>query len=585
MIPAHDDHYIRELKALAREGTRKARCPFCHHSHAKHNKGATDLVITKDFERILFFCHRCNEKGRIDLQSNIIRMETPPPRREEKREERDPGGLQPLTQDHFTWLAGRGISEDTAKAYSLFASNKGSGDLAIGFPYYSLKGKINSVKTRALHEKKFSCWQAPISFFGVEKLTLGDDLFIVEGEMDVLALAEAGIRAISVPNGAPAKISAEGRVTPEEDTKFRFLWNSKEYIEKAKRVILATDTDAPGNALAEEIARRVGKAKCYRVNWESGKDANEVLLLSGKEGLLAEAEKTTPWPVEGLFDADHFRGNVTDLFDKGVGRGATVGYGAVDEIYSVVEGQFTVVTGNPSSGKSEFIDQMMVNLASTLQWKFAICSFENEPRLHIAKLISKKLKKPFFERFPHTRMARKEMEAGHDWVNNHFVFLHQENGDLSDLDSPLDRIRAAVLRHGVRGVVIDPYNYIHRPRDMSETEWITTMLTRIKVFAASHGVHIWFVAHPQKMQRNAEGRYPVPGGYDISGSAAWFAKADCGMTIHREKDDPFLVQVHLWKVRFQWVGKQGEARIRYDPASESYYETEQAEAEEASEFI
>ena len=36
--------------------------------------------------------------------------------------------------------------------------------------------------------------------------------------------------------------------------------------------------------------------------------------------------------------------------------GASTGYKNVDEFYSVVEGQLTVVTGHPSSGKSEFID-------------------------------------------------------------------------------------------------------------------------------------------------------------------------------------------------------------------------------------
>ena len=69
----------------------------------------------------------------------------------------------------------------------------------------------------------------------------------------------------------------------------------------------------------------------------------------------------------------------------------------VDELYTIVEGQLTVVTGHPSSGKSEFIDQIMVNLAEERGWKFAVCSFENEPRLHIAKLISKHFRKPFFD--------------------------------------------------------------------------------------------------------------------------------------------------------------------------------------------
>ncbi|RVX00471.1 Primase-like protein [Vitis vinifera] len=43
--------------------------------------------------------------------------------------------------------------------------------------------------------------------------------------------------------------------------------NCKEYLEKASRIILATDGDAPGLALAEELARRLGRERCWRVKW------------------------------------------------------------------------------------------------------------------------------------------------------------------------------------------------------------------------------------------------------------------------------------------------------------------------------
>ena len=57
-------------------------------------------------------------------------------------------------------------------------------------------------------------------------------------------------------------------------------------------------------------------------------------------------------------------------------RGESTGYDNVDELYTMVAGQLTVVTGHPSSGKSEFIDQIMVNMAQEKDWKFAICSLK-----------------------------------------------------------------------------------------------------------------------------------------------------------------------------------------------------------------
>ncbi|KAJ0082494.1 hypothetical protein Patl1_11519 [Pistacia atlantica] len=65
------------------------------------------------------------------------------------------------------------------------------------------------------------------------------------------------------------------------DTKYKYLWNCKEYLKKASRIILATDGDLPGQALAEELARCLGKERCWLVKWPKSyevnhfKDANE----------------------------------------------------------------------------------------------------------------------------------------------------------------------------------------------------------------------------------------------------------------------------------------------------------------------
>ena len=119
----------------------------------------------------------------------------------------------------------------------------------------------------------------------------------------------------------------------------------------------------------------------------------------------------------------------------------------------------------------------------------------------------------------------------------------------------------------------DPYNYIQKPSDMTETDWVSVMLSKVRLFAQAHGLHVWFVAHPAKMMRSADGKVPPPKGYDISGSAAWFAKADHGITVHRP--DPvksMLSEVHSWKCRFSWLGKQGKADLLYSTLTNTYFE-------------
>lgn len=567
---SYEEEAIRKM-ALSHGQTRTI-CPYCSHQR-RYNKRDRCLSVKTDNDGIVYNCQHCGVKGviREDRRvNNVVPMEKKPAVR------RDPADSPALEQRHYDWLLNeRGISKETADKLGLFKSEQffpavGEKQDAVGFPYFDADGMIVSAKMRSIQSKAFTCWQSPPAFFNLRNMTEGEDFIIVEGELDAAAMLEAGVNAVSVPNGAPMKV-VDGKITPEEDSKFRFLWNAKDLIEKAKRVVIAVDKDSQGEALAEEIARRVGRDRCWRVEWPEGiKDANDYLRANGKEALAAFVAKPTPWPINGLYDALKFEAQINELYENGVGRGASTGYDNVDDLYTIVPGQMTVVTGIPSSGKSEFVDQIMVNLAEEQRWSFAICSFENEPRLHIAKLMSKRARKPFFEgRF--NRMPKHEMKAALDWVNDHFVFLHQEDGGLSDLDSILERLRAAVLRMGVRGAVIDPYNFIERPRDVSETEWISTMLTKIKSFCMAHGIHIWFVAHPTKLQRGQDGKLPVPKGYDISGSAAWFAKADCGMTVHRIPDEnPLEAQIHIWKVRFSWVGKQGETRLYYDVGTTRY---------------
>ena len=61
-----------------------------------------------------------------------------------------------------------------------------------------------------------------------------------------------------------------------------------------------------------------------------------------------------------------------------------------DDIFSTYTGQFITVTGIPSSGKSDFVDQMVVGYNKQYGWKTAFASPENAPiYLHAHKLMRK----------------------------------------------------------------------------------------------------------------------------------------------------------------------------------------------------
>jgi hypothetical protein len=54
---------------------------------------------------------------------------------------------------------------------------------------------------------------------------------------------------------------------------------------------------------------------------------------------------------------------------------------------------------------------------------------------------------------------------------------------------------------------------------------------------------------------------------------AWFAKADIGLTVVRTDDGP---EAHVWKARWQWLGKNGMAHLSFDPPSARWSDRNQA---------
>ncbi|KAF2549320.1 hypothetical protein F2Q70_00021362 [Brassica cretica] len=205
----------------------------------------------------------------------------------------------------------------------------------------------------------------------------------------------------------------------------------------------------------------------------------------------------------------------------------------------VVPGELTVVTGVPNSGKSEWIDALLCNLNHSVGWKFALCSMENKVRDHGRKLLEKHVKKPFFDAdygrsVP--RMSVEELDEGKLWLDDTFTLIRCELDSLPSIGWVLERAKAAVLRHGIRGLVIDPYNELdhQRTQRQTETEYVSQMLTKIKRFAQHHSCHVWFVAHPKQLQQWDGG---PPNLYDISGSAHFINKCDNGIVIHRNRDE------------------------------------------------
>lgn len=567
-----------------RQGDQRMVCPKCHGGRSKEHS----LSVTVRPDEAVWLCHRgqCGWTGGVHTEDH--RSDDYQPQRRYRPEPVRPTytpKVETASEAVEKWFAGRGISRATMDANHISVTKVWMPGVdaevsCIAFPYFR-DGELINVKYRDGQKHFRQEKGAEKILFGMDNVPKDADTLIwVEGEADAMACNEAGLwNVVSVPDGAPKQVR-EDQPDPEDDTKFEYVWNCHEFLARFKRHILAVDNDAPGRALEEELARRLGKEICWRVEWPEAtgdvhcKDANDTLMHCGKDGVLMAVNRAKGYPVKDLHEVASFEEDIIRLYREGRKRGLSTGFSNIDKLYSVRPGEFCVVTGYPSSGKSEWVDAVAVNMAMMHGWKFAVCSFENPPDEHAAKWAEKYLAKPFTEG-PTPRMTEEELRRAIVWVDRHFVTI-RHGDDSPTIDWVLEKARIAVMRYGIKGLILDPYNEFEHIRRDSQTEtlYVSDMLSKVKRFAQGHGVHVWFIAHPSKPQKDKQNDEPSL--YDISGSSHWVNKADIGISVHRGWDSDgsrsSVAEVHVKKVRFRAVGQPGIAKLEFIPATGRYIE-------------
>ena len=576
-------------------GQHHSTCPEC--SHTRRKKTAQCLSVKIEEDRGLYHCSHCGWEGSVFARE----AREDGGRRRERSRQRDEPPVRPsfvpreddLPPAMLRWWARRGIMGETLRRNRVSLTSRWFPQTrderpAQAFPYLR-DGEVINVKYRSNDddgEKIFTQEK------GAEKILMGlDDLddppgtvILVEGEVDKISLNEVGLwNVLSVPDGAPEKPLKEDTAgDPERDTKFSYLWNCRDVWENAERIVLAFDADGPGRALEYEVARRVGRAKCWTVAWPEvdgagPKDANEVLVEHGPDVLRECIELAEPIPISSLHETRAFVDQTWALYRGTIGRGVSTGWAVLDDLVRIRGGDLHVITGYPSSGKSLWVDALLVKLAESHGWKFVIASFEKQPYEHVADLAQKRLRMPFFEG-PTARMGEGDLGRAMDWVQDHFYWM-QANDEAQDFDWIMETGRAAVLRYGINGLVIDPYNQIDHTRQahQSETDYVSQILTQAQRFARHTDCHVIIVAHPTKPEARfttTEKHPPAPTLYAISGGAHWNNKADIGTVVHRTWNEDGTrsnaAEIHIKKVRHRILGKPGIRTLNYSETTGEY---------------
>lgn len=547
-----------ELRAGA-SGEVKTTCPRCSASRKKSRYPCLNVNIDQG----VWNCWHCGWSGTLKGGE----WQRPEIRKEYRRPDYV-ATTTGLSENVLAWFHERGITEPVIKRNgigygAIYMPQLEEETTAIQFPYFR-GGEVINVKYRDGRKNFRMAAGAERVLYGLNDVA--ETTIWVEGEMDKLALEVAGYpNAVSVPDGAPAPDSKS------YESKFDFL--AAPELGRVATHILAVDNDAPGKRLQEELARRLGAEKCLMVTWPDGcKDANDVLIQHGADALANCIEAAKALPIAGAYAVADLAGELDAFYADGLPRGSDTGWDRLNSLYTVRPGEWTLVTGIPGHGKSEFLDALTINLAARHGWRFGVFSPENQPfSLHLAKLAEKYVGKPFGPG-PTERMTRSEYDMAATWLDRHYTFILPE---APTIDAILDIAKALVLRKGLRGLIVDPWNEIEHGRSpaQSETEYISLALSRIRQFARAHGVHVWLVAHPAKLYKEASGRYPVPTPYDVSGSAHWRNKADNCLAVWRDQSaDSRTVEIHVQKIRHKITGRIGKIDLSYDAITGRYFD-------------
>ena len=532
-------------------GKSQGVCPLCSADRKPENKKAK--CASYDWERGLGTCHNCNTSFQLHTYQRKGASEKVYVRPTVE-------SFNEVSTKVEDWFATRGISKQTLRDLHVsegpeFMPQTGKTENTIQFNY-NIGDQLINIKYRD-GRKNFKLYKgAEKIFYNINSIVGYDSAIIVEGEMDVLAMHEAGIKnVISVPNGATLN-----------SNNLDYLDNCIDYFEDKDKVILAVDADEPGQALKQEFIRRLGAEVCHLVDFEDCKDANDYLIKYGKDRLKSVIDGAKPVPLEGVSTLKDIEDELKDFVQNGFKPGFQIGIENFDKIFSTYTSQFITVTGIPSSGKSDFVDQMCVGYNKNYGWKTAFASPENQPTfLHAHKLMRK-----VWQDMPSAEdIDGDKWNQVADHVNDNFFFIDM---DKYSLEAVLRKGAELVKRKGIKCLVIDPFNKVRDVNANSDdvNRYTLEYLQKIEVFAKKYDVLVIVVAHPTKMYKDKDGKIEEPTMYNIKGGGEWYDASYHGLLVHRDYEAK-TVKAKVLKVKFQNLGENGaEAHFKWEYRSGSF---------------
>lgn len=456
---------------------------------------------------------------------------TKPPAKVFRRPE-SPGARAPKARV-AEWLKGRGITDETIKAFKIAEQQRDGKTYAV-FPFIDEAGELINIKYRNPDVKKDMRQEkdAAPCLFGWHLIDpKARTIAITEGEIDAMTLHQMGIPALSVNQGAG---------------NHQWIENDWDRLDRFSDILICFDNDEPGNKGAVEVIKRLGIERCRRVIMGAN-DANQWLQDGAERFDFHHAmEQARSLDPEELRSADDYTAQVESLFypDPNAQIDPGLQLDKVVDWFQFRRGEYTCWTGINGHGKSLMLDQILLGLMSQGE-RIAIFSGEMPPAKH--------LKRMFKQATGIDRPTREYIRAVGEWLRERcWIF---DLVGTAKLDRLLEVFAYAARRYGVRHFVIDSLMMIDVPSDGPGA--ITKQneaVQKIVVFKKTHDAHVHLVAHPRKSKDESE----APGKMDVAGAGGIVNGADNVFSIWRAPKDEAPSNSTDMDVVADWQSKQDD---------------------------
>lgn len=507
-------------------------CPFCHglshKSGAQNDKKTFWISLTTGY----YGCKRggCGVHGFVStlaahLGENETEFSALAPKIEQlkaKTYDLPSTEILPVTEEIYKYFELRKISRKTVDAFKIGADKDGN----IVFRFFDdgvdVFEKFRKPCKHTSGPKEWRIKNTKSILFGMDMCVFSKPLVICEGEIDAMALYEAGIfNVVSVPSGC-------------ED--LNWIDNCWSWLEKFKTIILFGDNDEPGKKMVREVVKRLDEARCLVVeNYPqipSGtrecKDANEVLFFYDETVLVEMVEQAVAIPVRGLLNL----ADVTPYDPTTVPRIKT-GIPAIDSITGgLLQGGITVLLGKSGSGKSILSGLIMLN---AIEEGNVVCAYSGEFRAdRFQEWINLQAAGSDYIGLKYDRFKNKNVPVVPfdiqkrimEWYDGKLLlFDNNENFTKNNAEAILQIFSLAIRRNGAKLLVVD--NLMTSVSDR-EDEWKAQAVfsNQLKQMAVRFGVSVVLVCHARKTKSGEALRKD-----DLSGASAVMNLADLAITV------------------------------------------------------